>query len=216
MNGNINLNQMRIIFIYLFFCLTFSFNLQAQQKATNSKIMTKDSKATFGNGCFWCTEAIFMQLKGVSAVLPGYTGGTTKNPTYKQVCEGNTGHAEVLQISYDPKIISYRELLEVFFYTHDPTTLNRQGADIGTQYRSAIFYHDENQKQEAIKIIEQLTNEKVYSDKIVTEVTKLTVFYEAEDYHKNYYNNNKEQGYCRAVINPKLDKFVKKYKSKLK
>lgn len=178
--------------------------------------MNKDLKATFGNGCFWCTEAIFMQLKGVSAVLPGYTGGTSKNPTYKQVCEGNTGHAEVLQISYDPKIISYRELLEVFFYTHDPTTLNRQGADIGTQYRSAIFYHDESQKQEAIKIIDQLTNEKVYSDKIVTEVTKFKLFYEAEDYHKNYYNNNKEQGYCRAVINPKLDKFVKKYKSKLK
>ncbi len=178
--------------------------------------MNNESKATFGNGCFWCTEAIFMQLKGVSSVLPGYAGGTSKNPNYKEVCEGNTGHAEVIQISYDQKVISYRELLEVFFYTHDPTTLNRQGADIGTQYRSAIFYHDEEQKQEAKKIIEQLTSEKVYSDKIVTEVTKFDVFYVAEDYHKNYYNNNKEQGYCRAVINPKLDKFVKKYKSKLK
>ncbi len=207
---------MRKILIPLFFCFTFSFNLQAQQKAVKSGNMNNESKATFGNGCFWCTEAIFMQLKGVSSVLPGYSGGTSKNPTYKEVCEGNTGHAEVIQISYDPKVISYRELLEVFFYTHDPTTLNRQGADIGTQYRSAIFYHDEEQKQEAKKIIEQLTIEKVYSDKIVTEVTKFDVFYVAEDYHKNYYNNNKEQGYCRAVINPKLDKFVKKYKSKLK
>ncbi len=207
---------MRKILIPLFFCFAFSFNLQAQQKAVKSGNMNNESKATFGNGCFWCTEAIFMQLKGVSSVLPGYSGGKTKNPTYKEVCEGNTGHAEVIQISYDPKVISYRELLEVFFYTHDPTTLNRQGADIGTQYRSAIFYHDEEQKQEAKKIIEQLTIEKVYSDKIVTEITKFNVFYSAEDYHKNYYNNNKDQGYCRAVINPKLDKFVKKYKSKLK
>ena len=172
--------------------------------------------ATFGNGCFWCTEAIFQQLKGVSSVLPGYTGGKVKNPTYKEVCTGTTGHAEAIQIVYDPSTISYRELLDVFFYTHDPTTLNRQGNDIGTQYRSAIFYHDADQKQEAEKIISELTAEEVYEDPIVTEVTPYEVFYVAEDYHKNYYNNNKNQGYCRAVINPKLDKFVRKYGNKIK
>lgn len=172
--------------------------------------------ATFGNGCFWCTEAIFQQLEGVESVLPGYTGGVSKNPSYKEICTGTTGHAEVIQIAFDPKVISYRELLDVFFYTHDPTTLNRQGNDVGTQYRSAIFYQDASQKEAAEKMIEQLTEEKVYDDPIVTEVTALDVFYEAEDYHVNYYNNNKNQGYCRAVINPKLDKFVKKYGSKLK
>ena len=174
------------------------------------------STATFGNGCFWCTEAIFQQLKGVETVVPGYTGGEVKNPTYKAVCTGTTGHAEVIQITYDPQIISYRELLDVFFYTHDPTTLNRQGYDVGTQYRSAIFYNDEEQKEAAEKIIRELNAEKVYDDPIVTEVTPIDVFYLAEDYHKNYYNNNKNQGYCRAVINPKLDKFMKKYGDKTK
>ena len=172
--------------------------------------------ATFGNGCFWCTEAIFQQLKGVESVYPGYTGGHVKNPSYREVCTGNTGHAEAIQIKYDPNLISYRELLDVFFYTHDPTTLNRQGNDIGTQYRSAIFYHDPAQKEEAEKIIGQLTTEEVYENPIVTEVTAFEVFYMAEDYHKNYYNNNKNQGYCRAVINPKLDKFMKKYGSMTK
>lgn len=174
------------------------------------------STATFGNGCFWCTEAIFQQLKGVKTVLPGYTGGTAKNPSYKEITTGTTGHAEAIQITYNPNIISYRELLDVFFYTHDPTTLNRQGADVGTQYRSAIFYHDENQKNDAELMIKQLELEGVYNDKIVTEITPFDIYYEAEDYHKNYYINNKNQGYCRAVINPKLDKFVKKYGSKIK
>ncbi len=172
--------------------------------------------ATFGNGCFWCTEAIFQQLKGVETVLPGYTGGTVKNPSYKEVCTGTTGHAEAIQITYDPAVISYRELLDVFFYTHDPTTLNRQGADVGTQYRSAIFFHNEEQKKDAETIIAQLTAEGVYPDPIVTEISAIDVFYQAEDYHRNYYNNNKNQGYCRAVINPKLDKFMKKYASKTK
>jgi len=172
--------------------------------------------ATFGNGCFWCTEAIFQQLKGVKTVLPGYTGGEVKNPTYKEVCNGTTGHAEAIQITYDPSVISYRELLDVFFYTHDPTTLNRQGGDVGTQYRSAIFFHNKDQKSDAEKIIEQLTAEGVYSDPIVTEVTAFDIFYDAEEYHQNYYINNKNQGYCRAVINPKLDKFMKKYGSKTK
>ncbi|MEL4455374.1 peptide-methionine (S)-S-oxide reductase MsrA [Lutimonas vermicola] len=172
--------------------------------------------ATFGNGCFWCTEAIFQQLKGVETVLPGYTGGEVKNPTYKEVCTGSTGHAEAIQITYDPAVISYRELLDVFFYTHDPTTLNRQGGDVGTQYRSAIFFHNKEQESDAKIIIAQLTEEGVYDDPIVTEVSPIDVFYQAEDYHRNYYKNNKNQGYCRAVINPKLDKFMKKYGSKTK
>lgn len=178
--------------------------------------MDKKEIAIFGNGCFWCTEAIFMQLKGVESVLPGYSGGKIKNPSYKEVCTGNTGHAEVIQIIFDPHMISYRELLEVFFYTHDPTTLNRQGNDVGTQYRSAIFYNSKNQKDDAALIIRQLEAEGVYDRKIVTEITAFDVFYPAEDYHQNYYNNNKDQPYCRAVINPKLDKFVKKYQAKLK
>lgn len=194
--------------------LMLAMSLSAQK---NNKPMNQDlAIATFGNGCFWCTEAIFQQLKGVKTVLPGYTGGQIKNPSYEAVCTGTTGHAEAIQITYDPKVISYRALLDVFFYTHDPTTLNRQGNDVGTQYRSAIFYHDDEQKNVAEEMISQLTSEKVYDDPIVTEVTKMDVFYEAEDYHKNYYNNNKNQGYCRAVINPKLDKFVKKYSAKLK
>lgn len=190
-----------------------SFTLNAQN---NNKMNEKLATATFGNGCFWCTEAIFQQLKGVHSVLPGYTGGTVKNPSYREVCNGTTGHAEAIEIKYDSNVISYRELLDIFFYTHDPTTLNRQGADVGTQYRSAIFYHDEQQKEDAETIIAQLTSEGVYDDPIVTEVTEAQVFYEAEDYHKNYYNNNKNQGYCRAVINPKLDKFMKKYGAKTK
>lgn len=191
-----------------------SLNLFAQK---NKKDMDDNlSVATFGNGCFWCTEAIFQQLKGVEKVMPGYTGGSVKNPSYKEVCTGSTGHAEAIQISYDASVISFRELLDVFFYTHDPTTLNRQGGDVGTQYRSAIFYHDESQKKDAEVIIAQLEAEQVYDDKIVTEITAFDIFYEAEDYHQNYYINNKNQGYCRAVINPKLDKFVKKYSSKIK
>lgn len=209
----------KLIFTLIFAFIAF---ILFSQKMIDKKNQTKEimennlAVATFGNGCFWCTEAIFQRLKGVKTVMPGYTGGKTKNPTYYEVCTGFTGHAEVIQISYDPEIISFRELLDVFFYTHDPTTLNRQGNDKGTQYRSAIFYHDKNQKKEAEKIIEQLELEKVYDDKIVTEITRLDKFYFAEDYHKNYYNNNKDQAYCRAIINPKLDKFVKKYKSKIK
>jgi peptide-methionine (S)-S-oxide reductase len=197
--------------------LIISSTLQSQNNQKKTKKMSNTiAIATFGNGCFWCTEAIFQQLKGVQKVMPGYTGGTLKNPTYKEVCSGLTGHAEAIQITYDTSEISYRELLDVFFYTHDPTTLNRQGNDVGTQYRSAIFYHDENQKAEAEKIIEQLTKEKVYDDAIVTEVVPFTIYYAAEDYHKDYYNNNKNQPYCRAVINPKIDKFLKKYGSKIK
>ena len=191
----------------LILVLTLSLFAQKNKKTMNDQLAV----ATFGNGCFWCTEAIFQQLKGVKTVLPGYTGGEVKNPSYKEVCAGSTGHAEAIQITYDPSVISYRELLDVFFYTHDPTTLNRQGGDVGTQYRSAIFFDNKEQESDAVKIIEQLTSEGVYSDPIVTEVVEIGIFYKAEEYHQNYYNNNKNQGYCRAVINPKLDKFMKKY-----
>ena len=206
-----SMKQLRLILSVV--VATFMLQACAQKK---QKMNDQMALATFGNGCFWCTEAIFQQLKGVESVYPGYIGGHVKNPTYAEVCTGNTGHAEAIQIQYDPNVISYRELLDVFFYTHDPTTLNRQGNDIGTQYRSAIFFHDEEQKAEAEKIISQLTAEEVYDDPIVTEVTPYDVFYMAEDYHKNYYLNNKNQGYCRAVINPKLDKFMKKYGSMTK
>jgi len=172
--------------------------------------------ATFGNGCFWCTEAIFQQLKGVQSVKPGYSGGHVKNPSYREVCTGKTGHAEVIQITFDPKEISYIDLLQVFFETHDPTTLNRQGADVGTQYRSAIFFHTESQQQQAEAFIRELENQKAFKDPIVTEVTAMDTFYPAEDYHQNYFNDNQQQPYCQLVIRPKLDKFIGKYKTKLK
>ena len=171
---------------------------------------------TFGNGCFWCTEAVFQSLNGVSKVTPGYMGGHVANPTYKDVCTGNTGHAEVIQLEYDSTIISIDELLLIFFRTHNPTTLNRQGADVGTQYRSAIFYHTEEQKIAAETMIKRLTDEKIFDNKIVTEVTPATEFYRAEDYHQNYFNNNPGNPYCAAVIQPKLYKFAKEFTEKIK
>ncbi len=191
--------------------------LNAQKGTLKKQKMTKKIEiATLANGCFWCTEAIFQRLKGVKKVTAGYTGGTTKNPSYHQVTTGKTGHAEAIQIKFDSNIISYQEILEVFFSTHNPTTLNRQGYDVGSQYRSAIFYHSEAQKQIAEDFIKVLTDAHVFDKPIVTEVQSFDVFYTAEEYHQNYYNNNKTQGYCVAVINPKLEKFLKKFKSKLK
>lgn len=172
--------------------------------------------ATLGNGCFWCTEAVFSELKGVEKVVSGYTGGTVKNPSYKEVSAGTTGHAEALQIIYDPAVIAYEDLLEIFFATHNPTTLNRQGGDVGTQYRSEIFYHSEDQKTKAENYIALITKEKLYSDPIVTKISPAVIFYDAEDYHKDYYTNNQSQGYCQMVIAPKLEKLRKYYKSKLK
>lgn len=172
--------------------------------------------ATFGNGCFWCTEAVFSELKGVEKVVSGYTGGTVKNPSYKEVSAGTTGHAEALQIIYNPEIIGYEDLLEIFFATHNPTTLNRQGGDVGTQYRSEIFYHSEDQKTKAENYIALITKEKLYADPIVTKVSPAVIFYNAEDYHQDYYANNQSQGYCQMVIAPKLEKLRKYYKSKLK
>lgn len=171
---------------------------------------------TLGAGCFWCVEAVFQRVNGVISVTSGYSGGTVENPTYNQISTGTTGHAEVLQISYNPQVISFTDLLEIFFSTHDPTTLNRQGADAGTQYRSAIFYHDESQKQIAESAITELEKEKVFEKPIVTEVTRFTKFYTAEDYHQNYYNENSNQPYCRMVIRPKLDKLEKVFKERLK
>ena len=172
--------------------------------------------ATFGMGCFWCSEAMFSQLKGVQKVQSGFSGGTTVNPSYRDVCTGETGHAEVLQISYDPAVISYAELLKVFFTMHDPTTLNRQGADMGTQYRSVIFTHSPQQRNEALQAIELLTAEKLYSNPIVTQVEDYKNFYPAEDYHNNYFQNNPNEGYCRMVVAPKVEKFQKVFETLLK
>ena len=172
--------------------------------------------ATFGTGCFWCTEAIFQELKGVEKVTSGYSGGTVPNPTYEQVCSKTTGHAECLNILYDPTIISFDELLEVFWQVHDPTTLNRQGADVGTQYRSVIFYHNQQQKEKAQKYKAALDKSGAWSNPIVTSLEEFKIFYPAEDYHQNYYRNNTGQGYCQFVIRPKLEKFEKVFKDKLK
>lgn len=170
---------------------------------------------TFGSGCFWCTEAVFQQLKGVSSVASGYSGGHVENPTYQQVVTGRTGHAEVCQIQFDPELISFEDLLEVFFNTHDPTTLNRQGNDVGTQYRSVIFYHTEEQKEIAERKKTELDISGTWKNPIVTEIVPFEKFYKAEDYHQNYYRNNPNQGYCRVVIAPKLDKFEKVFKLKI-
>jgi len=168
-------------------------------------------KATFAGGCFWCTEAVFQRLKGIQSLLPGYMGGHTENPTYEEICTGNTGHAEVIQIEYNEDELSYRDRLDVFFKTHDPTTLNRQGNDIGTQYRSEIFYHNDLQKNEAERFIADLTEEKVFNSPIVTKISPAVVFYEAEDYHTNYFLRNPNQPYCVAVVKPKVDKFIKAF-----
>jgi peptide-methionine (S)-S-oxide reductase len=172
--------------------------------------------ATFGSGCFWCTEAIFLQIRGVEKVESGYSGGKVKNPTYKEVCSGLTGHAEVIQVSYDPKVVSYEELLEIFWKTHDPTTLNKQGADEGTQYRSVIYYHDDEQKKAAVFYKEKLDKSGAFNNPIVTEISPYTVFYKAEDYHQNYYNLNGSAPYCSYVIQPKVEKFKKVFAEKLK
>ncbi len=172
--------------------------------------------ATLGGGCFWCTEAVFDDLKGVEHVESGYSGGTVANPTYPQVCTGTTGHAEVVQITFDPKVISFKQLLQVFFTVHDPTTLNRQGADVGTQYRSVIFYHDDEQKRVAEQVIKEIEAEKIWDAPIVTELAPAKAFYTAEDYHQEYFQNNPNQPYCRVVIAPKVAKFRQHYREQLK
>ena len=176
----------------------------------------KLQKATFGMGCFWCTEAVFQRIKGVVSVKSGYEGGNTPNPTYEDVSTGETNHAEVLEINFDPTKISFEELLEIFWKSHDPTTLNRQGADVGTQYRSVIFYHSDEQKQFATKYKEELNKTKAFDNPIVTAIDKASTFYVAENYHQDYYIKNGEQPYCKLVILPKMEKLEKLFKSKLK
>ena len=178
--------------------------------------MSKLTKATLGAGCFWCIEAVFQNLKGVESVVSGYMGGKIKNPTYKEVCSGLTGHAEVAEITYDADQLSFKELLEVFWKTHDPTTLNRQGNDVGTQYRSAIFYHNEEQKELAEHYKKELDASGYYKDPIVTEISPAVVFYVAEDYHQNYFNDNGNQPYCNFVVRPKVEKFKQVFADKLK
>lgn len=178
----------------------------------NKKLET----ATLANGCFWCTEAVFKRLKGVISVMPGFTGGNTENPTWREVCTGTTGHAESLQIEFDPAIISYEKLLTIFWHTHNPTTLNQQGNDVGTEYRSAIFYHDEKQKEIAEKSKEELEKSKVYKNPIVTEITKFTNFYPADAYHRNFYESGNRPDYCYFVIDPKLQKLMKEFGNDVK
>lgn len=173
-------------------------------------------KAVFGGGCFWCTEAVFQDLRGVASVLPGYAGGTIPHPTYQQVCSGTTGHAEVVEISYDPNEVSFGELLGVFFSTHDPTTVDRQGNDVGSQYRSVVFFEDEEQRREAEEMIATLEREGVFGAPIVTKLEPLETFYEAEPYHRNYFRNNPDQPYCSVIIAPKVAKFRQKYTDRLR
>ncbi|MBM3428838.1 MAG: peptide-methionine (S)-S-oxide reductase MsrA [Bacteroidetes bacterium] len=193
-------------------------SMEKRNSTENKKAMGsgKIEVATLGAGCFWCVEAAYMQLNGVESAKSGYSGGQIKNPSYKEVCNGNTGHAEVVQIKFDPAIISFAEILEVFFTVHDPTQLNRQGNDIGTQYRSAVFFHSEEQKQIALKAIEAANETHTWSNPVVTEVTAFESFYPAEDYHDNYYNLHSDQPYCSMVITPKMEKFKKKFHDKLK
>jgi len=201
------MKNIKLIIIYFLVLITFEIGAQNKNKM---------EIATFGSGCFWCTEAIFEQLKGVESAVSGYSGGEVENPTYEQVCTGRTGHAEVIQVTFNPNIISYTELLEVYWQTHDPTTLNRQGADVGTQYRSVIFYHNDKQKELALLYKQKLDKEEIYDNPIVTEITEFDTFYKAENYHQEYYNNNKAQPYCSFVITPKMEKFKKIFKDKIK
>lgn len=179
-------------------------------------IQEETEVATLAGGCFWCTEAVFLELKGVKSVVSGYIGGKTINPTYKEICNGDTGHAEAIQIVFNPSEVSFGELLEIFFATHDPTTLNRQGNDVGTQYRSEIFYHNKEQKKISESYVALLAKENTFGKPIVTKISEASMFYPAEDYHQNYYNQHQDQGYCSYVIMPKIEKLKKGYKDKLK
>lgn len=200
-------NNIKSISIVLIFVLS---------SITGKSMINNNDTITLGAGCFWCVEAVFQQIKGVQSVVSGYSNGKVKNPTYKEVCSGLTGHAEVVQVTYDPTIVSFESILEVFWGTHDPTTLNRQGADRGTQYRSGIFYHTEEQKRIAEKLKKELNAAKVFNQPIVTEITAVETFYEAENYHQDYYEANGSAPYCRIVIQPKLDKLKKVFADKLK
>lgn len=214
---NVRFVAMLVAFMMIFTsCSSSSGSERAMESNQSSDVQSVIDTATFAAGCFWCIEAQFLELAGVHEVNPGYTGGRTKNPTYKEVVTGKTGHAEAINVIYDSGQISFDELLEAFFIAHDPTQLNRQGNDVGTQYRSAIFYHNLEQKKLSEYYIAELTKEKVYAKQIATEVSPLNVFYEAEDYHKNYYALNPSNPYCQRVIQPKLEKFKEVFSHKLK
>jgi len=217
------------LFTFIFLCCMVAISCaqsdKKQKKKMNNESVALDETnvntagmetATFGTGCFWCTEAVLESLDGVKKVVSGYSGGQVANPTYKAVCTGETGHAECVEVTFDPKVITYTDLLEAFFRSHDPTSLNRQGNDVGTQYRSVIFYHNDEQKKLAEEAKTELDKSGAYGKPIVTEITKAVKFYVAEDYHQNYFANNPDQGYCAFVIAPKLDKFKKVFKEKLR
>jgi peptide-methionine (S)-S-oxide reductase len=204
-----------IILLFVFGCIAGA-NTKTEMIQQNDTTMNAIDSVVFGSGCFWCSEAVFSQLKGVVSATPGYMGGRLKNPSYEQVCSGATGHAEVVKIEFDSTLISFEELLYVFFATHDPTTLNRQGADVGTQYRSVVFYISAIQKKETEDFISKLNTEKKYSDAVVTEVSSAVDFYPAEEYHMDYYKRNPNASYCRFVIDPKIEKLKKLYSDKLK
>ncbi len=215
---------MNKIILFLLSLCNISCMSSAQESSTINKEKTKklmqngNEIATFAGGCFWCTEAVFLNIKGVQSVTSGYIGGKSENPTYKEICTGQTGHAEAIQIVFNPSKVTFGELLELFFATHDPTTLNRQGADVGTQYRSEVFYHNEQQKKLTEEYIQLLLQENTFGfgKQIVTAISAAVTFYPAENYHQNYYNQNKEQGYCSYVITPKIEKLQSQFKSKLK
>jgi len=210
----------KIVYTYLISILVFLVMTNpatGAQKDMKTKVSENiNEEITLGGGCFWCLDAIYREIRGVEKVLSGYSGGSIANPTYEEVCAGATGHAEVVQITFNPRIITLEKLLQIFFVIHDPTTLNSQGADVGTQYRSIIFYRNQKQKDVIDKVIGELKKNKVYKNPIVTEVVPFQSFYAAEDYHQDYYNQNKEQGYCRIIINPKLEKFKKTFRDNLK
>jgi peptide-methionine (S)-S-oxide reductase len=207
------------MYVFIYLLIIFS-GCKSPDPPLNKEIITLNDrvleKATFGSGCFWCTETIFKRVKGVYSVISGYSGGNINNPTYDEVCSGSTGHAEVIQIEYNPEEISYDDLLEIFWKTHDPTTLNRQGADVGTQYRSVIFYHNDEQKKKAVEYKQELNESGAWDKSIITEISRFEKFYKAEEFHQNYYEKNPYQGYCSFVIAPKLEKFKKVFKEKLK
>ena len=214
-----------LIFLCCVVVISCAQSEKKQKRKANNEAAVMDEKnidtagmevATFGTGCFWCTEAVMESLEGVKKVVSGYEGGMIANPSYEEVCTGKTGHAECVEVTYDPKVISYATLLEAFFRSHDPTSLNKQGNDVGTQYRSIIFYHNADQQQLAEKARTELDKSGAYAKPIVTEITKAVKFYIAEDYHQNYFANNPDQGYCAFVVAPKLDKFKKVFKDKLK
>ena len=204
------MNRFRKIISVFIVLLISSLTMSSSANTANQSV------AVFGGGCFWCIEAVFQQLEGVQKVEPGYSGGDKENPTYQEVSSGTTGHAEVVRIFFNPDVVSYRELLEVFFTVHDPTTLNRQGADVGPQYRSVVLYQDEKQKSEAKQMIRWLEENRIFDDPIVTEIAQAGPFYVAEDYHHDYYQKNRNQSYCQIVINPKLKKLREKFSDKLR